>query len=196
MNATEQIEGQSVISQNIASESENDAQVESMDKQWFLLMAKPNQDERAETNLQRQDFEVYRPMARVPKKRRGKRIFVVESLFPRYMFIHMSRLADNWSPIRSTYGVSQLVRFGALPPAVPDALIHYLRDSEGAFEQRAISLADFKKDDKVKIVDGALRGCEGIFQCYDGKERAALLIKILGRQKQVVVPAAALVGAQ
>ncbi len=175
------------------TESEKSTGLENIEKQWFLLMAKPNQDERAEINLGRQGYDIYRPMAKVPKNRRGKRIFVVESLFPRYMFIRMSRLSDNWSPIRSTFGVSRLVRFGAMPPVVPDNLIKYLRGSEDVMERRAISLVDFKKNDKVKIVDGALRGCEAIFQCYEGKKRAALLIKLLGQQKKVVVHAATLV---
>jgi len=163
-------------------------------RQWFLIMAKPNQDERAETNLVRQGYDVYRPMARVPKMRRGKRVMVVESLFPRYLFIQLQRLVDNWAPIRSTYGVLTLVRFGLLPAVVPDGLVSFLRENEEDYEKRAVSLDDFKKNDRVRIVEGALQGCEAIFQSYDGKERAILLLKFLGQTKQVAVAVDALAG--
>jgi len=163
-------------------------------RQWFLIMAKPNQDERAHVNLQRQGYEVYRPLARVPKKQRGKRVVIVESLFPRYLFIHLQQLLDNWAPIRSTYGVLTLVRFGQLPAVVPDDLISFLQENEGDFEKRAVSLEDFKKNERVRIVAGPLRGCEAIFQRYDGKERAVLLLKFLGRVKKVVIPVPAVIG--
>lgn len=163
-------------------------------KQWYLIMAKPNQDERAEINLVRQGYEVYRPMARVPKTRRGKRVMMVESLFPRYQFIRLQRLVDNWAPIRSTYGVLTLVRFGLIPAVVPEELVKFLRENESDFEKNAISLNDFKKNDRVKIIDGPLQGCEAIFQNYDGKERAILLLKFLGRTKKVAVGSGTLIG--
>jgi len=175
--------------------SDNTVETEQSTRQWFLIMAKSGQDERAEINLSRQGYEVYRPLARVQKTRRGKRMVVVESLFPRYMFIHLQQLVDDWAPIRSTYGVLTLVRFGQYTAVVPDDLVSFIQIHEDDYEKRAISLNDFKKNTRVKIVEGALRGCEAIFQSYDGKERVILLLKFLGQIKKVVLPAPSIIEA-
>ena len=158
-------------------------------KSWFLIMCKPNQDARAESNLVRQGYEIYRPLARVPKIRGGKRIYVVESLFPRYIFIHLDRVIDNWGPIRSTLGVSGLVQFGPNTPCVPNELIALIKANEHEYEKLAFDLEGFEKNELVRISDGPLAGCEAIFQAIDGKERAILLISILGAQKLIKIPA-------
>lgn len=154
---------------------------------WYLLTARPNQDARAQEQLENQGYTVYRPLARVPRVVRGKRTFRIESLFPRYLFIRLSEESDNWSPIRSTRGVAGFVRFGAWPSVVPDALVAYLRRNEGSFEQRAIAIADLKQDSAVRVLGGAFKGCEGIFRRYDGEERALVLLQFLGQQRPVAI---------
>ena len=152
-------------------------------------MAKPRQDLRAQEHLENQGYIVYRPLARVPRVVRGRRVVRIESLFPRYLFIRLDEELDDWSPIRSTRGVTGFVRFGAWPSVVPDALVDYLRENEQTFEQRAIEIADLKLDAPVRILGGAFKGYEGIFRKLDGGERALVLLEFLGRQRPVAIPA-------
>ena len=152
-------------------------------------MARPGQDLRAQEHLENQGYSVYRPLARVPRVVRGQRVDRIESLFPRYLFIRLDEALDNWSPIRSTRGVAGFVRFGAFPSVVPDELIGYLRDNERRYADRAIEIADLKKNAAVRVLDGPFKGCEGIFRKYDGDERALVLLQFLGRQRQVEIPA-------
>ncbi|MFN3786455.1 MAG: transcription termination/antitermination NusG family protein, partial [Thiothrix sp.] len=128
-----------------------------------------------------QGFEVYRPLAKRLRKRRGHMVTCVESLFPRYMFIHLNSVSDNWGPIRSTKGVNGLVRFGAsnLPTPVPDKLIWQLQAQEENLGQRAIDLDRFHTGDKVIITDGPFHGLHAVFQKYDGEERVIVLLEIL-----------------
>ena len=83
------------------------------------------QEALALTNLNRQGFECYVPMLRIKKLRRHKATLVEEPMFPRYLFIRLktSGSGQSWSPIRSTLGVSQLVRFGGQPAVVDSKLI-------------------------------------------------------------------------
>ncbi|MBK8453101.1 MAG: transcription/translation regulatory transformer protein RfaH [Thiofilum sp.] len=148
-------------------------------KHWYLLTSKPHKDALAEHHLVNQGYSVYRPLAQRLRTRRGKQETVIESLFPRYMFIELNRLDDNWAPIRSTIGVQGFVRFGEMPTPVPLELINYLHMNESTFSERAIDLDRFHTGDKVIIKDGPFKGITGIFQNYDGEQRAIILLEIL-----------------
>ena len=158
-------------------------------KRWYLLTAKPNQDKRACENLENQGYTVYRPMARVPRTLRGKRTWRFESLFPRYLFIHLDTSDDNWSPIRSTFGVAGFVKFGQFPSVVPDSLIDYVRRHEHEYAERAVDIDDFKTNDPVQILDGPFKGAEGLFLHQDGEGRAMVLLTFLGQQRPMALPA-------
>lgn len=97
--------------------------------QWYVIHTKPRQEQRALENLQRQGFEAWLPMIALEKVRRSRLTQVTEPMFSRYLFIRLDTTQTNWSPIRSTLGVSKLVSFGNVPAAVPDALIDMLRES-------------------------------------------------------------------
>ena len=87
---------------------------------WYVVHTKIRQEALAMTNLNRQGFECYVPMIKMEKMRRHKATLVKEPMFPRYLFIRLdtSGSGPSWSPIRSTLGVSQLVRFGGQPAVV------------------------------------------------------------------------------
>ncbi|MBD3646261.1 MAG: transcriptional activator RfaH, partial [Pseudomonadales bacterium] len=78
-------------------------------KNWYVVQCKPNQDARAQENLNNQAFETFRPLARVRRRCRGQLKSAIESLFPRYLFIHLDEQEEDWGPIRSTRGVANLV---------------------------------------------------------------------------------------
>ena len=151
-------------------------------KCWYLIYSKPRQEKSAVENLLRQNYEVYFPQIRVWRTRRGSRQLIVEPLFPRYLFIHLDSHSDNWSPIRSTLGVSSLVRFGAEPARVPDELVDYLRsrhNAEGLHEWAQPALA---VGERARVVGGPLAGYEGILIAKSSRERVVLLMDLVGGQ--------------
>ena len=72
-------------------------------KKWYLIKTKPRQEQIAILNLERQHYYVYCPSALINQKN------VV--LFPGYLFIQLDSEMQNWSPIKSTKGVLNFVRF-------------------------------------------------------------------------------------
>jgi transcriptional antiterminator RfaH len=155
---------------------------------WYLIMTKPKQDEVAECNLKQQGFELYRPKCRQVKTRRGKQVAVLESLFPRYIFIKLDDQQQNWAPIRSTKGVMQLVRFGTQAAKVDEALINQLKHQEQAALNEP-SDTSYKKGDKLRIESGAFYGLEAIFEGYDSDQRIIVLMNILGQQQKLTMTA-------
>lgn len=154
---------------------------------WYLVYTKPQQERLALENLERQGYESYLPLVRVRRRRQGRYVKLVEPMFPRYLFMHLSDESDNWGPIRSTIGVSNLVRFGALPARVPDDLIRALRAREDDQGLQKIEPKELRPGDRVRIVEGVMAGYEAIFEAGTGRERVSLLLEIANTTARVQV---------
>ena len=144
---------------------------------WYLIYSKPQQERLALENLERQGYSPYLPLIRNRRRRKGRYVSIIEPMFPRYLFVHLSDETDNWGPIRSTIGVANLVRFGMQAARVPDSLIEMMeeRDEEGV---QTLAPPDPKPGDQVRIVEGVMAGYEAIFQARTGKERVVLLLQL------------------
>lgn len=151
-------------------------------RSWYLIWCKPRKEHLAQENLERQRFETYLPLVRQLRRRAHRRITVVEPLFPRYLFIHLDKEKDNWSSIRSTIGVTALVRFGDQPAQVPDRLIKELQAHESPDGIHDLPSRSFQQGQKIRIEEGPLAGHEGIWLASNGKERAQVLLEIMGKQ--------------
>ncbi len=161
-------------------------------RHWYLVYSKPRQERLALENLARQGYEAYLPLMR-HRRRRGRRwVPTVEPMFPRYLFVRLDRLHDNWAPIRSTIGVTSLVRFGHEPARVPDDLVALFQAREDEDGIQRIPPPDFRPGERVRIVDGPFAGYEAIFQARTGKERVEILLRIAGNATRIQIAPGAL----
>lgn len=156
------------------------------DSRWYLLQCKPRQDERAQINLLRQNYVIFRPQLINERLIRGKRHKTLESLFPGYLFIHLS-YDDNWAPLRSTRGVCRVVHFNHGPATVADHIIEHLRARcREPLELQATE--ELKPGETLQIIRGPLSTLEGIFLSKLGAERVMILLQFLNREQQVRIP--------
>ena len=116
----------------------------------------------------------------VEKRVRQRIQKVVVPMFSRYLFIQLSDVTQNWSPIRSTLGVSKLVSFGNQPAKVPQSLIDFLREAPKKEVERLFGVGD-----AVQVINGPLKGLEGIYQAHDGEMRAMILVELLGQPQKL-----------
>lgn len=161
--------------------------------QWFAVQSKPRQETAAKVQLERQGYIVYLPMITLRKRRRATWKASVEPLFPRYLFVQANINEQSLLPIRSTIGVSGLVRFGNMLRAVPDTVVHYLQQAEAG--QGAPGDNDnwpFRTGEQVAVLEGPFAGLTAVFQGAQSETRAMILIDLLGRQNAVEVPLGAL----
>ena len=158
---------------------------------WLLAYAKPRQERVAEQHLRRQGYEVLCPQIRIQKLRNRRWTWVEEPLVPRYLFVGAGE-GVSWAPVRSTVGVTSLVRFGGQIVSVPEALVETLRTSAAEPQHyRPI----YQQGQKVRIVAGPFATLEGVFDMAEGDERATVLLDLLGRQSRVRVAAGEIVNA-
>lgn len=162
------------------------------DKSWYLIYTKPRQERLAQENLDNQGYMTYLPLIQRNRKRNGKRTTTVEAFFPRYLFISLNTTTDNWAPIRSTFGVANIVRFTQYPSIVSDSLISLLMSNENPDTGLYDENFKFKLGDGVRITDGALVGYEGLFKARSGEERVIVLLNVMGNQTAVKVDVDAL----
>jgi transcriptional antiterminator RfaH len=147
-------------------------------KSWYLIHTKPKQETTAKENLLRQDYCVYLPMSVTRRRRKGKSRRTIEALFPRYLFIQLDDSTDDWVPIRSTIGVSELVKFGMVPARVSESLVAAIKQRENDEGIHEIQVDVFEAGQEVRIAEGPFEGYEAMFKAKSGQERAILLLKI------------------
>jgi transcriptional antiterminator RfaH len=150
---------------------------------WFVGYTKPREETRAQENLLRQGFECHLPFVRVQRRTKGMLAWRREPLFPRYLFLRPGPGAVPMDRVRSTLGMTGLVRFSGLPATIAQAVVDELKVLGEEFRQ-----ALFKPGESVRVVDGPLAGVAGIFGHAEGEARAIVLLEFLSREHHVAVP--------
>lgn len=155
-------------------------------KNWYLIYTKPRQESTAQVHLQAQGYTAHLSCLSV-KKRTAKGWQVVsEPLFPNYLFVLLDDATDNWKPIRSTRGVSALVRFGdGLPSPVLNGVMQQLLNVDT--EQLSQALTHYPKaGDRVNLQLGQST-LNALVQASDGRGRVQVLFELLGQQNSAWV---------
>ena len=146
-------------------------------KKWYLIQTKPQQESIATENLSNQGFEVFFPKAIIKNK--------TVSLFPRYLFIRLDDKTQNWTPIRSTRGVANFVRFGLSFAVVPNQIIRMIKIQQQQTIEKMIDICSHQKGDSVEIQSGAFKGQQAIFQNYNSNDRVTVLLKLIGQHQEI-----------
>lgn len=151
---------------------------------WLVVMTKPKMEIEAKEHLARQGFEVYLPLWIDLRRRPGGWQKVQSAMFPRYLFARPGYVEQSVSPIRSTRGVSQLVRFDMKLAWASDELIEEIRVLEAARNDSSDELKPFKKGDQVMVMDGPFKGVSAEVLSSD-QQRVILLLQVLGKTQQL-----------
>lgn len=155
---------------------------------WYLAYTKPRNEQIAGTQLSRQGYAVYLPQYKALKRTSDGMVAHHSPLFPRYVFFRPGQPGQSIAPVRSTVGVSHLVRFGLTPATVSDELVGALRTFEQERESASlIDLSVLKAGRRVSVCAGPLRGLEGLVSARAGT-RVTVLLDVLGRQTRVNLP--------
>ncbi len=154
---------------------------------WYLIQSKPKLELVALENLNNQGYECYLPMMNVEKQVQKKIQIQKTPLFPRYLFINLDNdfFAKSWVPIRSTKGVSTLVRFGAEPAKISEDLIEIIRFKENRHQANIEPL--FKQGEILKILNGPFKGFESIYQGMDDQMRVIVLFEFMNKSTTISI---------
>jgi len=152
---------------------------------WYLAYTKPRQEEVARINLEQQKLHGYLPLFKKLGSNEQGAFAVYEPMFPRYIFFRPSHAEQSITTVRSTRGVTSLVRFGFEPAVMAEELLQVVRDLEQSRSLTTLEeLSGLRAGQKVRLRHSALSGLEGLVSQVSGK-RVAVLLEILGRPTEV-----------
>ena len=146
---------------------------------WVLIYTKAGQEIKANENLQRQGFKTFLPL--IASSNKNSEFKSLVPVFPRYLFAKISSELDNWTAIKSSYGVSHIVMFSEKFTSIPDNVVALIQDKlneKGVYEEK-FAIVDYQKGDPVCIEKGKFVGIDAIFLSKKSKDRVRLLIKLL-----------------
>lgn len=162
---------------------------------WYAVVAHAGRERLAKYHLNRQGFDVYLPMRAPLGVGRAGVAAEPRPMFPRYLFVSVDLNAPGWRSIYSTIGVASVLMTGtgetARPRPVPNALIERLqaREVDGLVvldEREPETPCRHKAGDKGRIGIGRFADMDAVFIERVDKNRAALLVSLLGRDHRVV----------
>jgi len=131
---------------------------------WYAIRTHPQQEERANSNLQAWGVETFSPRVRERRRNQftGALTFIGRPLFHRYIFARFdaSRLLHK---VWYTRGIHSVVCFSNAPARIDEEIIGLIRSQVGA--DGFVELGeDLQAGDKVQIKDGPLKNLAGVFQ--------------------------------
>ena len=150
--------------------------------QWYLLQTKFRQERKVARELEQQNINAFLPLYRSEKIIKGVRVTKEEPLFSGYLFIELDIKNSNWTSIRSTRGVSKFVEFGEGASIVNPLIIESLRNVESQPGEPYLEAGE-----KVRVMDGAFKGLEAIYQAADGTSRSYILMELMQQDQFISI---------
>lgn len=152
---------------------------------WYVAHTKPRQEHIAREHLLRQGYGVYLPLLKVFKNARNRQETRFEPLFPRYLFFQPTDPQQSIAPVRSTQGITAIVRLGQVPAVLlPETLSSIqafeARQNASSFEEISV----FKPGKAVLVMEGPFAGLEGLVSSVS-EQRIVILMNLLGQQQRL-----------
>jgi transcriptional antiterminator RfaH len=154
---------------------------------WFCLKTRPKHEKLAAQFLRTHaGLEVFCPVLRFQRVTVRGKIWFEEALFPGYIFSRfVYRLQHRM--VASSMGVTKIVSFGGQPSIVDERIIDDLRLFARDNEVVEIS-PEITPGDEVTVLDGPFKGLRAVVtRVLPAKERVAVLLDLLGTQREVEV---------
>ena len=157
-----------------------------MGQNWYTIRTKPQSEYVAESELERQGFEVFLPCVKSPRPRVGRDDV---PLFPGYLFLN----CDLKSPDVPSFGVAPhvlgWVNFDGVIPPMPDDAIAALAERLEVINDDGGLWRRFEVGETVEVVAGHLQGFAQVVEAAKSPEaRVKILIEFMGRTVPAQVP--------
>ena len=153
---------------------------------WYVVYSKPSQEMLAETELAYQGFSVYLPKILESKRLRGRWMQQIRPMFPRYLFVQPEYAEQSIAPVKSTRGVSHLVRLGTVLVACPETLIDSIRSAEAKLNGEG-SAPFVAVGETIEIVEGPFQGLTSRVVAAT-EDRVSILLEVLGKLQSLDFP--------
>ena len=153
---------------------------------WYVLHTRSKFENVVYQNLIKKNKNVFLPTIRKRSRRRDRRLFLQQPLFPGYLFIKTPVTPAAKLDVLKTVGVVKLIGNRDIPIPVDPEVIESLKIIIHANEQ-VEAVQCLRHGDAVRVVAGPFAGVVGIFLQYQGTERVVVNIDAMGRAASINV---------
>lgn len=157
---------------------------------WYLAQTKPRQEDLALLHLEKQAYIVCLP--KIPtvrlKRTKSRHPSGEDVLFPGYIFFAPQNDQHSIAPVRSTVGVSRLIRFGLEPARlanrVLEEILNFVYQRQQSPGGLLAHLQKIQPGKGVIVTDGPFAGLSGLVSSV-ATQRVTVLLEILGRMQRL-----------
>ena len=159
--------------------------MQKLNKDWFVVMTKPKQEQVARKNLLNQKFEVFLPQINHSDINSS---FI--PLFPGYLFVSFDISRPHWLKIGNTRGVKKLLSSNINPSRVDKKIINILLKSTNSFGIIKKSYLNYKLNQNIEIVNGPFTKMLGKIISLGTNGRIKILLEniVINLDKKDILP--------
>jgi transcription antitermination factor NusG len=155
---------------------------------WYVLRVTYQRELAAQEQLEEQGIRTYVPLKRVRKMVKGRLVWKVEAALHNYIFVYINlkkikEIKTRDIPyLRYVMGVDSDGQ--RRPQYVPDrqmeSFIAITSQETEKIKYLDPDFIDLKVGDRVRVLDGPFKGCEGVYMRTSGRHEKRVVVKIMG----------------
>jgi transcriptional antiterminator NusG len=153
---------------------------------WYVAHTRSRFEQVVFEGLERKSLEAFLPKVTAMSKRRDRKKKIRIPLFPGYVFLKSDLSPAERLEIVKTVGIVRLIGNKDGPVSVPEDAIDSLKIMVLG-DDTIETGTQFRKGDRVMVVEGPLAGVTGTFVRYRGYNRIVVAIEALGQYAAVSV---------
>lgn len=155
---------------------------------WYAVQTRSRHEKIVAQGLGEKGVEVFLPQVDRLRRWKDRQKRVAFPLFPGYLFTRQPGRAEDRLAVLRTVGVVRFVGYEAgVPIPVPDEQVEAVRRMLES-ELKVDPYPYLKVGIRVRVVEGPLKGVEGILIEKPGEHRLVVGIDILQRAVSVTIP--------
>ena len=155
-----------------------------MEKKWLVFYTKSRAEKKVEDLLKRFGFESFLPLNKVVRQWSDRKKKLEVPLFNSYIFV--KDLESSIPEILKTSGISWNIKHNGKPAVLRDKEMETIkRFITSGLLLESLSVDNLEVGDKVKVIDGPLRGAEGMLSQVQKNLKFTVLIESIGQAIRV-----------
>lgn len=156
-------------------------------KNWFVFYTKSRQEKKVFSLLNRRGFEVFLPMQKVMRQWSDRKKKVEVPLFNSYIFVFVEE--HRISEVLQVPGISWNIRHNGKPAVLHHQELETIHRFllTGLLIETGADSDHVAIGDRVKVIDGPLKGAVGTLTNFQNKERFHMLLASIGQTISVDV---------
>ena len=157
-----------------------------MEKKWFVFYTKSRWEKKVEGYLQNFGFESYLPIQKVLRQWSDRKKKVETPLFNSYIFVH--EFEHKIHEVLKVPGISWNIRHNGKPAVLRQKELELIRRFlESGLLIETTSVANLEPGDKVKVMDGPLRGASGYYTGPYSEEKFYVILESIDQVMRVSI---------